>query len=649
MTSYHDSPRYKPEFLSQKHEEMIFRESGVTPDVARERGVRTITRGRQLPQGFSPRQRRRGAGILFTVHRPNGETSHSFRPDEPDPESPGRKYEQPSKHYGGPGNVLDVHPSCQRLIDRSDVPVVFVEGIKKGDAILSVARAAGVEILVVVISGVWNWLSDGEPIPDMSDIPVEGREVSICFDSDILTNPNVQDAARQLAEHLIARGGEVSITFFRDKADGSKMGADDFFVAGGSFSELRLLTRPYDPADFTIVRLNRDERLRLALGDIERRFWALECKGLGGHSARDVYLKLYEAARRHGKLVEDGLRVVMAWGPLAIEAKVSSRTLSKAINRLEEWDLLYRDNEGRKRDKAGAFVLRASVKQYGEKQGRKEEATQELQGLFHRTLHLRAPRLRWSQPKYTPKRGAVPGTRRVRQGPKPEPRDRIERLGKIRGAILDVLDTAGGSATLEEIAVALHKARPRDLVRCKTKASGRNGPVIWLLQAGIVEWVCDVDTRQEVLSLTSDWLDRLEDARELGKEIETDELVRERYKTRSRGYREWLALSPEERKALKEQGVRARSDGFIGDLCPDGDPEEHQPEEKISPLATAIHVYLQANPHDACQPPGWLGTTLWAFDLYPGKVTAVEVWDAIEELGGERYRRERLRYAEEAA
>jgi Domain of unknown function (DUF3854) len=81
------------------------------------------------------------------------------------------------------------------------VPVIFVEGVKKADATTSAARRAGVRVLIIAISGVWNFLSNG-PIPDMFDMPVEGRRMTICFDSDMLRNPNVQDTTNRLAEHL---------------------------------------------------------------------------------------------------------------------------------------------------------------------------------------------------------------------------------------------------------------------------------------------------------------------------------------------------------------------------------------------------------------------------------------------------------------
>jgi hypothetical protein len=533
--------------LSAKHRRQLEEESSIAPDIIEERGVRTITQGRELPKDFSCRQRRRAPGTLFTVHRPNGETSHSFRPDEPDPKSLGHKYEQPSKHYGGPGNVLDVHPSCRHLIDDPSIPVIFVEGIKKGDAILSAARAAGIEVLVVVISGVWNWLSEGESIPDMFDVPVEGRQVSICFDSDMLNNPSVQLAVQRLAEHHISREAKVWITYLPDQPDGSKMGADDFFVNGGTFPELRLLTRRYDPADFATVRLSRDKRLRLAIEDLQGKFWDSEWRSMGGHTDRDVYLKLIETARRHGKVVDDGVRVTISHGTLQIEAKIgSSRTLCKAINRLEEVGLMYRDNDDRKPDKSGSFVLRASVKYYGEGEGKKETTTPEPQEVYARTLHSRVPRLRWSRPKVKPSRNEIRAARKGERQALPEPKPGIQRIGKIRGAILDALDAAGGTATLQELADVLHRKRPRDIRK-------RNLPM--LEEAGILAVAGDI------VCLTENWRKNLNEVRFFDEELEADEVARRRLALKRRAYhtrherKADQAPTPEEMDARRREGA----------------------------------------------------------------------------------------------
>jgi len=512
---------YSANVLSDAHSDVLERGSANSPEVTEARGVRTINRPGELPEGYNERQRRRAPGMLFTVHRPNGERATVFRPDKPYSHNPKWKYEQIRKDRGG-GNVLDVHPFCQPYIADHDVPVIFTEGTKKADALVSAFRKASQPVVVVGIVGVWNWVEDGcKPVADMYDIPLEGRSVTIAFDSDAMSKWQVQLATRRLAEHAEGRGARVFITYFADKPDGSKCGADDFFASGGTITELRLLTRRYDPGDFVRVRLESDERLRAGVEDLERRFWAEKWTGMGGHSDRDVYLMLIAAARQYGNVHPDGIRVEKAQGPLALEAKVSTRTLWKAINRLDKRGLIYQDNDGRKPDESGAFVLRASVSHYRTEKGIEDNVTASLQASYARDLHLRAPRLRWSQPRYTPRRGLVSDSRKVRQSQKPQPRPAIKRLGKIRGAIIDALDAAGGTLALREIAEILHKKRLRDIRR-------RNLPM--LEETGIVSVAGDV------VSLTDNWLEALQVQRQLGKEVEAEEIARRRHEIKSRAF-----------------------------------------------------------------------------------------------------------------
>jgi len=528
MTSYRNSGHRT---LSDSHRHTHEVGSAIAPDILDSSGVHTITDGRQLPRGFSPRQRKRAPGVLYEVPRPNGETTWVFRPDDPDPDKPGHKYEATCKKLGGPGNVLYVHPSQRHLIDDTSVPVIFVEGIKKALAIITAARAAGEEVLVVGILGVWNWKSNGETIPDMFDIPVEGRDVGIVYDADMLTNPSVQGACKGLAEFQIDRGAAVRVPFLPS----ATKGADDFFASGKSYAEFLITMRAYDPGDFERVRLTRDEKLRALLEDLERKHADTDWTAPGGDADEDLYLALKARARRHGKIHPDGIWATGSWGALGFEAKISSsRTVGKAISRLEARGLLYRDNDGRKEGKPGAFVLRAGVKHMEESGAEEGKVTRSLQESDPTTLHPRSPRLWASRPKFKPTKKMI---RKHRQGTLshlPESREGVTRLAKKRSHVFDRLDAAGGALSLEELARLMGVKRPRDLVRRKKTEKGRDGLLVWPAKAGIVE------VEGDVVSLTPDWLDRLDEQRERGGELEADEQAKMDRKRRSLAYRDYL-------------------------------------------------------------------------------------------------------------
>jgi hypothetical protein len=537
--------------LSDSHRHMHEVGSAIAPELL-EGGVYTVTDGRQLPRGFSKRQRKRAPGVLYEVPRPAGETTWVFRPDEADLENPGLKYEATCKKLGGPGNVLYVHPSQRHLIGDRRVPVVFVEGIKKALAVVSAARTDGVEVLVVGILGVWNWLADKKPIADMFEIPLNGRQVLNLFDDDVFVNPDVADALRRLVAHERERGAAaVKVAYLPESADGSKTGADDYLARGHGCLDLLATFRPFDPDDLATERLKRGDKLRAMLEDLSGALWGAEWTGMGGHSARDVYKVLVDLAAVRGKLHDDGLRVKVSRGELAKMVKVSTRTLQKAIERLEEkMGLIYRDNKTRKQRECGAFVLRADVNRYREGAAAAETTKGVETEATLGSLHLRAPRLMWSSPAFKGLCGTVTGTRKVRQGPPPEPRPAIKRLGKVRGAALDVLDAAGGVSTVGEIYDALNpgkapeKRRPRDLVRRKTTEKGRDGLLVMLEESGILS----IDG--EVVTLADNWLEGLDEQRRLGKEIDNTDVgghieagastvARRRLNAKGKAYREW--------------------------------------------------------------------------------------------------------------
>jgi hypothetical protein len=497
---------------------MLYEESGVSPEVTTERGYYTARRRSEVPEVFKDYQRK--PGLVVPMFSPDGETvGYQLRPDRP--RKGGPKYATP----GGISPVVDVHPRMLEEARSGTGPLLITEGAKTGDA----ATSRG--IATVVLAGVWMWcVPKVKPYrlkPCFDHIRLEGREVFVAFDSDCMTKAGAQEALTALVAALKDRGAAVKVIYLPDAEDGSKQGIDDYLASGGTIREMFMLAREFDPADVGRIRMSRDEKLRAAVEDLERRWWDEEWKGMGGHTERDVALVLIEAAARSGKIHPDGLRVKVSWGKLQVGAKVARKTLAKALARLEERGFMYRDNEGRKADKTGAFVLNAKVDHEGRGPA---QATPGLQTCDRGGLPSRTPRLRWSRPKFTPRRGLVSGTRRVRNSKPLPPRDRIERLGKGRGAAVDALEAAGGALTLHELCGVLHKKRPWDLVRRKTTPKGRDGILVMLEAAGIV--AIDGDT----VSLTPDWSERLEGVRAAAGELEADELAERDRKRKSRGY-----------------------------------------------------------------------------------------------------------------
>ncbi len=535
--------------LSEAHRRMLFDESGLSSEVVEEREARTITRLTDLPPEFKGRQRRNG--LLLPLYSPDGKTtSHQLRPDKPI--KAGRKYEQPA----GVGCILDVHPRMMGAVRDGRRDLWVTEGVKKADAL------TGQGLCTITLAGVWNWGRKGEMLPCWDHVALNGRRVYVVFDSDVMTKEGPQMALERLVRALEARGAEVLVVYLPEVLRSGKTGVDDYLAAGHSVNELKALARKFEPLDLGRVRLSRDGVLRDLVEDLQRTFWAHEWKGQGGYTDRDVFKEIVEAAARGGKPHPEGLRVKLSHGTLAIWAKVSSRTLCKSIVRLEGEGLLYRDNAGRKADKAGAFVVRAGVKQVGESSATEAKKAQGRKGHCPGTLHLRAPRLRWSTPAVKPRRGTVLGTRRVRRGPPPQGRNGVERLGKKRGAIVDAVDSAGGCATVQELGAALHMKRPRDLVRRKSTPAGRDGPVIMLEEAGILSLDGDV------MWLAADWLDRFEEARRLGGEIEAEEADRRHLWLKRQAYHGHREAAPDHHPS------NAGADGWTEGLAPLPDPPD---------------------------------------------------------------------------
>jgi hypothetical protein len=480
--------------------------------------------------------------MLFMGHRPNGETFYVFRPDEPDPGNPGLKYEATCKKLGGPGNVLYVHPGTRHLIGYTSVPVVFVEGIKKALALVTAARAAGVEVLVVAISGVWNWLSGGKPIPDMFDIPVEGREVYIGFDSDVFSNPDVSDAARRIAAHLKDRGATVYLSYLPDGADGSKIGADDYLAWGHSYREYMARMRLYDARDLQAERVSRNGKLQASDAYLWRswhdcdwmNFKGTEDKGnwQRGHTARDVKAALNGLVLTVGKPDARGVVVEAGLRRISRLAAKSAPSVGDAVKHLEaDGQIEILPATGKAKPRRYLLLVPSAALYSTEGHAAKETESVESAPGCKGLRYPSASRLRWSSPA---RLGAL--VRRVEGATgrtvteavgenvfvDPDYRPYAKRLGPHRGAVLDALEAAGGEMHLKDLCEALHRKRPWDVRRRILEP---------LEQAGIIE--CEGD----VIRLAGDWLARLDERREEDGEAEQAEKQAKRHREEGKRYR----------------------------------------------------------------------------------------------------------------
>ena len=560
--------------LSDFHRKMLFEESGISPEVAAERGYRTVRRRAELEE-FPAWQRK--LGLYVPMRSPDGTTqSCQIRPNKP--RSAKLKYESPQ----GSRVIVDTHPRVLEEVCHGDGDLWIVEGAKKADALISRGEAA------VALTGVWMaHVPKSKPkrlLPCWDHVRLAGRRVFVAFDSDWGHKETVHDALEWLVGALEDRGADVRVAYLEDGPGGEKVGADDYLVAGGTVAELKALCRKFERQDVARIRLSKDEKLREAVEDLWHRYWEFGReyghKSTGGETAQEVFLKLREAAARHGKLHPDGVRVQKAHGPLALEAGISSRTLVKCIARLEEWGVLYRDNEGRKSKQAGHFVLRAGVKHKGEAQPAGERPRERRDPC---TLHPRTPRLMWSRAKWKPTKKMIRDHRLGKLSILPEPREGVRRLGKRRGHLFDALDCAGGTLTLEELG-RITGRRPQDLVRRKRSEKGRDGLLVWPIEAGIV---C---VEGGAVSLADDWLQRIEVEREIGEEIEMSEIAKRRYEQKKRYYHEH---GPAEEMPADEvpplMGREKMAEVLAERMKED---EEHRIEHQRQKVGTTAEVFI---------------------------------------------------------
>ena len=228
------------EGLSPAHYAMLSQESGIADDVIRERGYRTSTGRSELKSlGIVIRRDTHATGLIIPLRSADGTPLTHFhaqenrrvplvvyRPDVPETGKDSRY-----KKYIFPNAALmrlDCPPRCQPDMDDPSKPLWITEGSKKGDAIASHGGCA------VVLQGVWCWSGQNEKggktaLTDWRDVALNGRDVRIVFDSDVVEKESVQKALTALISYLESKDAQVSIASL-PSANGEKVGVDDFLL-----------------------------------------------------------------------------------------------------------------------------------------------------------------------------------------------------------------------------------------------------------------------------------------------------------------------------------------------------------------------------------------------------------------------------------
>jgi hypothetical protein len=226
-----------PHLLSH-HAELIAA-SSISEGVAQARGYRTVTVKAELKElGFSEPQRRTPA-LLIPIRSVTGEiTTYQIRPDEPRTKN-GKplKYETPT----GAHMVLDVPPASRPMLNNPSVPLFITEGARKADSAVSQG------LCCIALLGVWNFRGTNEQggltaLADWECIALKGRQVYICFDSDVMEKDAVQQAMRRLRSFLELRGANVRLVYLPVGVGGAKVGLDDYFAAGSTVDGLMRLS-----------------------------------------------------------------------------------------------------------------------------------------------------------------------------------------------------------------------------------------------------------------------------------------------------------------------------------------------------------------------------------------------------------------------
>jgi hypothetical protein len=192
--------------LSNRHRAELETGSAIAPEIIAERGYFTALTGDDLPAAFAGWQRR--TGLVVPIRDTTGHiAAWQLKADSPRVSKAGKpiKYDTAT----GSRQCIDVPSRSRPLLGDPAVPLWITEGAKKVDSGLS----HGIRCIIGV-QGVYGWRGTNAhggraAIPDWEAVALNGRDVVLAFDSDVMTKAAVRDALERLSAFLKQRKAHV--------------------------------------------------------------------------------------------------------------------------------------------------------------------------------------------------------------------------------------------------------------------------------------------------------------------------------------------------------------------------------------------------------------------------------------------------------
>jgi hypothetical protein len=169
----------------------------------------------------------------------------------------GEKKAKPLRYLQNPGSPPAAYfarnaDEWERVLQASSVDLLITEGELKA------ACACKHGLPCIGLGGVWSWRSGRRGmslLPELAEINWGGRKVTIAYDSDAVTNPQVMRASTALAEELANRGAKVCIATLPSIEGIEKTGLDDLLVRQGPEALRKVVEAASAWADFASAQI----------------------------------------------------------------------------------------------------------------------------------------------------------------------------------------------------------------------------------------------------------------------------------------------------------------------------------------------------------------------------------------------------------